>query len=150
MQATVMLPERISASENGLSNTNSNLCININSCVVSELTPSSSHFKVQITLRGRNCSTTIAAMVDCGATALFISRRFVKKNKIRTHLIPHEILLYNIDGSRNHAGGITCSMCLRLKVGDTKDWRVFLVMDLGPEDVVLAGTSVAKERQPEY
>jgi hypothetical protein len=76
-------------------------------------------------------------MVDCGATALFISQRFVKENKIHTHLIQREIPLYNIDGSRNRAGGITRSTRLRLKVGDTEEWRVFLVTDLGPEDVVL-------------
>jgi hypothetical protein len=137
MQAAVMLPEEACASENGLSNVNSNPCNNINSCVILELTPSNSHFKVRITLKGRNRSTAVAAMVDCGATALFISRRFMRENKIRTHLIPREIPLYNIDGSRNCTRGITCLTRLQLKVGDTEEWRVFLVTDLGLEDVVL-------------
>jgi hypothetical protein len=76
-------------------------------------------------------------MVDSGATALFISKRFVKENKIHTHPILHEIPLYNIDGSKNRAGSITRATRLRLKVGDTEEWRVFLVTELGPEDVVL-------------
>jgi hypothetical protein len=138
MQAAVMLPENVCASKNDLNlTTNSSPCGNINSCTVPELTPSSSHFKVRITLRGRNRSATVAAMVDSGATALFISKRFVKENKICTHPILHEIPLYNIDGSKNRAGSITRATRLRLKVGDTEEWRVFLVTELGPEDVVL-------------
>ena len=76
-------------------------------------------------------------MVDCGATALFISKRFVRDNKIRTHPLPHEIPLYNIDGSKNRAGSIARATRLRLRVGETEDWRQFLVTELGPEDVVL-------------
>jgi hypothetical protein len=136
-QAAVTLPECICASENGLSTANSNLCNSINSCVIPELTPSSSHFKIRITLKGQNRSASVAAMVDCDATALFISKRFMKENKICMHLISREIPLYNIDGSRNRVGSITCSTRLRLRVGDIKEWRVFLVTELGPEDVVL-------------
>ena len=77
----MMSPEENYAVENGLNpNTSSNLCTNINSCILSELTPSSSHFKIQVILKGRNCSAFLAAMVDSGATALFISERFIIKN----------------------------------------------------------------------
>ena len=138
MQAAVSLPEDICASENGLNLTaNSNLCTNINSCVISELTPLGSHFKIQITLKGWNRSASAAAMVDCGATALFISKRFVKTNCVRTHLLSHEIPLYNINRSQNRAGSITRTTRLRLQVGDTEEWHQFLVTDLGPKDIVL-------------
>jgi hypothetical protein len=134
----MMLPENVCASKDNLSlTTNSNPYGNINPCTVPELTPSSSHFKVRITLRGWNRSTTVVAMVDSGATALFISKRFVKENRICTHLILHEIPLYNINGSKNHAGSITRATQLRLKVGSTEEWRMFLITELGPEDVVL-------------
>jgi Retroviral aspartyl protease len=76
-------------------------------------------------------------MVDCGATALLISKRFVKKHKIRTHLLNYEIPLYNIDGSKNRAGKISQSVHLQLLIGDSKSWSDFLITDLGPEDVVL-------------
>jgi hypothetical protein len=92
--------------------------------------PLSLHFRVWITLRGRNRSATVAAMVDSGATALFISKRFVKENRIRMHLILHEISLYNINGSKNHAGSIICMTQLRLKVGSTEKWQVFLITEL--------------------
>ena len=40
-------------------------------------------------------------MVDCSATALFISKQFVKENRIHTYPLPHKFPLYNIDGSQN-------------------------------------------------
>jgi transposase InsO family protein len=76
-------------------------------------------------------------MVDCGATALFISEKFVEKNKVRTYRLQREIPLYNIDGSKNRAGKIARFVSLRLLVGEVEEWREFLVTDLGPEDVVL-------------
>ncbi|KAI0038750.1 hypothetical protein FA95DRAFT_1468167, partial [Auriscalpium vulgare] len=47
------------------------------------------------------------AMVDSGVTALFLSRRFVKKHNVFTRALSQPIPLFNIDGSRNQAGGIT-------------------------------------------
>ena len=138
MQAATTLPEYECTTKNSLNLTvNLSSCNSINSCVVSELTPSSSHFKIQTTLKGRNRSASIAAMVDCGATALFISRKFIKDNKVRTHLLSHEVPLYNINGSKNQAGSISRFARLRRQVGDTERWHQFLVTDLGPEDVVL-------------
>ena len=90
-----------------------------------------------MTLKGQNRSASVAAMVDCGATALFISRKFIKDNKVCTHLLSREVLLYNIDGSKNRAGSIFRFAHLQLVVEDTERWHQFLVTDLGPEDVVL-------------
>jgi Reverse transcriptase (RNA-dependent DNA polymerase) len=134
----VVLPEEVRASKiDPDSTTNSNPCNNIDSCIVPELMPSSSHFKIQVSLKSRNRSTSVVAMVDCRATTLFISERFVKTNSIRTHPFVCNIPLYNIDGSKNKAGNISHFTCLRLRVGEVKDWREFLVTELGPEDVVL-------------
>jgi hypothetical protein len=116
---------------------NSKTCNNIDSCIVPESMPSSSHFKVRVILKGQNRSTSVAAMVDCGATALFISKQFVKNNKVRTHRLLRELPLFNIDGSKNCVGGITHFARLRLRVGDIEEWHQFLVTELGPEDVVL-------------
>jgi len=76
-------------------------------------------------------------MVDCGATALFINRKFVERYKIRMHSLHSEIPLYNIDGSKNQAGEISHVACLRLHIGELEEWREFLVTNLGLEDVIL-------------
>ena len=100
IQATVLSSEEICILEESLCvDTSSNLYNNIHACIISELKPLSSYFKVQITLRGQNQSMLVVAMVNCGTTALFISEWFVKKNRICTYLLPHQIPLYNIDGS---------------------------------------------------
>jgi hypothetical protein len=117
--------------------TNLNPCNNIDSCIVPELMLLSSHFKIQVSLKGRNHSASVAAMVDCGATALFISERFIKTNSICTHPLVRNIPLYNIDRSKNKVDNISHFACLQLRVGEVEDWREFLVTDLGLEDVVL-------------
>ena len=95
------------------------------------------HFHVSITLRGRHRSVTSAAMVDSGATALFISSQFIKKHGMLEEALGHNIKLYNIDGSLNKAGSITHKTTLYLTVGDqTGKWE-FLVTDIGPEEVIL-------------
>ena len=48
-----------------------------------------------------------------------------------------KIQLCNIDGSENRVGNVSQSMQLRLRIGDDCTWEDFMVMDLGPEDVVL-------------
>jgi len=76
-------------------------------------------------------------MMDSGATALFISRRFIEGNRIRTYPLPRQIPLFNIDGTKNRAGGISQAAHLRLEIGGWSHWEDFLVTDLGPENVVL-------------
>ena len=134
----MLLPEEICVpKENPYVDASPNPCNNISSCIIPELKSSSSHFKIKIVLKGQNRSASVAAMVDCGATALFINEAFVKKNRIRTYPLNREIPLYNIDGSKNRAGKITRFVRLRLLIGDLERWREFLITDLGPEDVVL-------------
>jgi hypothetical protein len=82
-----LLSEEGSVSEESLNSmAKSNTCNCISSNVVPELTPSGSHFKIDVIVLGRNQSAPVAAMVDCGATGLFISKRFVQENRVRTSL----------------------------------------------------------------
>ena len=80
---------------------------------------------------------TVAAIVDCSATALFISERLIKTSYVYMHLLAHPIPLYNIDSSKNKAESIAWYICLHLWVGEVEEWWEFLIMDLGPEDMIL-------------
>jgi hypothetical protein len=137
-QAAVALPEgiRVSNSTSDLTEY-TNSCNNTETCVVPELEPAGSHFRIRVDLRGRNRNASVAAMVDSGATALFISEKFIKENRVRTHPLTREISLLNIDGTKNRSGGITRFARLNLRVGTVEDCSTFLVTDLGPEDLVL-------------
>ena len=76
-------------------------------------------------------------MVDSGATALFISQKYVKEKRIRTFPLSIPIKVYNIDGTLNHAGSITHFARLSLTIEDNMQWLDFYITDIGEEDVIL-------------
>src|SRR5688572_18185862 len=88
-------------------------------------------------LRTSNRNISTAAMIDCGATTLFLDHKFISQHQLRSFPLRHPIVLYNIDGSENQAGRITHYVQLLLSVGDYQEWTNFLVTDLGGEPVIL-------------
>ena len=75
-------------------------------------------------------------MVDSGATTKFLHRRFIERNSLMTRKLARPIPLYNIDGTENRDGMITEVAVLDMAVGDHRKKVVFVVMDIGEEDVV--------------
>jgi len=49
----------------------------------------------------------VEALIDSGATRMFIDVEFVQLKNIQTHRLPRAILVYNIDGTSNEARHIT-------------------------------------------
>ena len=102
VKAAVLLPDKVCISEsNSCDMMNPPSCDHTHSCIIPKLKPSDSHFRIPIGLKGQNHNALVVAMVDCGATALFISDWFVKENRICTYSLECEIPLYNINGSKN-------------------------------------------------
>lgn len=87
-------------------------------------------------------------MVDSGATTKFMNQCFVHENKVCTRKLKHPIPLYSIDGLLNKAGSISEVAVLYMKIGDHEEKVVFMVMDIGPEDVIL-GLDWLHEHNPE-
>jgi hypothetical protein len=110
---------------------------NISSCIVSSIDPLGNHFHVNVIIKGINRSIRSPAMIDSGATALFISKRFVQRHYIICSPLPNTIALHNIDGSKNKAGSLTHFACLTLTIGSWNEPTDFFVTDLGPEDIIL-------------
>ena len=102
-----------------------------------EINSSSSHFRVQVILKGRNRGTGTVAMIDSGATALFLDHSFIKKHNILLTPLRQPIDLYNIDGSFNQAGQITHFARLKLTLDGYDEWTDFLATNLGGENVIL-------------
>ena len=98
-----------------------------------------SHFRVPIKLQGRFKSTNSAAMIDSGATGLFLHQRFADRHRIFTRRLPHPITLYNIDGTPNEAGKITHSARLLSTIdhNDHPQLLEYLITNLGSEDIIL-------------
>ena len=78
-----------------------------------------------------------AAMVDSGATALFLGKEFVERNHILTFPLRQPIDVFNIDGTPNQAGRIERFARLGLAVDGQESWTDFLITDLGGEDIIL-------------
>jgi len=49
----------------------------------------------------------IEALVNLGATRMFMDIKFVQLKNIQTHRLPRAIPVYNVDGTPNEAGHIT-------------------------------------------
>ena len=92
---------------------------------------------MDVDISGLSTKKTVAAMIDSGATGVFISAAFVRRNNVVTKPLKHPIVLYNIDGTLNKAGTITHVARLRLQVGSFDELVEFLVTNISTEDVIL-------------
>ena len=52
----------------------------------------------------------VQALLDSGATGLFMDVTFVEKHQLTTHPLTQPIPVYNIDGTLNKASSIWCVM----------------------------------------
>jgi hypothetical protein len=87
------------------------------SCIVSSINPLGNHFHVNVIIKGINRSICSSAMIDSGATTLFVSKRFVQRHHIIYSPLPNTIALHNIDGSKNKARLLTHFAHLTLTIG---------------------------------
>jgi hypothetical protein len=74
-------------------------------------------------------------MLDFGATATFINKRFVSQHNILCHPLTRPITLYDIDGSVNKAGSLIHFTYLTINIGSkyTKKltWRLGSIQNQG-------------------
>jgi hypothetical protein len=84
----------------------------------------------------------VNALVDCGATGLFINTEYVRSNNLSTHRLTSPIPVYNVDGTANEAGAITeiADIILRYK-GHAKRTQ-FAVTSLGKQSMILGFTGL--------
>jgi hypothetical protein len=86
---------------------------------------------------GRSCTISLSAMIDSNASSLFINKNFIHKNNIKTYRLPENIPLYNIDNSPNSIGLISKYAILQTQIGKERKNLIFLVVDIGQENVIL-------------
>ena len=77
------------------------------SVTISETKEVTSHFHISCYLKGCHCTVKVAAIVDSGARALFINKKYANSQKMWQIPLEHPIQLQNIDGTLNEAGSIT-------------------------------------------
>jgi hypothetical protein len=66
-----------------------------------EVGPNSLYLRVEIESTDNQRKYGVRALVDSGATGLFIDREYVKSNQIPTMKLPQPIPVFNVDGTAN-------------------------------------------------
>jgi hypothetical protein len=119
----------------------------LNAVIISKTKEVKSHFHISCYLKGCHCTVKVAAMVDSGATVLFIDKKYADSHRMWQVPLEHPIRLHNIDGTLNEAGSITHKVKLLLKIGQDEESFEFFVTSLGPEKVIL-GLPWLRHRNP--
>jgi len=89
----------------------------------------------------------INALLDSGATGLYVDRKWIDKHNISTTPLDFPLLVYNADGTPNTNGKITHEVELRFIIQGhaTKGW--FHVVDLGNKSMII-GMSWLRDHNP--
>src|SRR6266542_1711854 len=93
------------------------------------------HIPITLHMNGRKVETI--ALIDSGATGIFIDRVFAKEHNLRICNLWKEIAVMNVDGTKNQDSSIREYVTANLEVkGRQKDTQ-FLVTALGTQKVIL-------------
>src|SRR5258707_3625823 len=93
--------------------------------------------RVPISVRTNYKTTDVKALVDSGATDNFISPDFTKRMGLGSTPLEWPRKVWNIDNTENRAGSITHSITLDMQTNGKWNDMVFLVIELGAEDLLL-------------
>ena len=88
------------------------------------------------------------ALLDCGATGLFMDTKWAKGNFISMTELEYPILVYNVDGSRNSVGSITHKATLIMIHKGHREKVTFEICDLGKVNLII-GYTWLKKHNPE-
>ncbi len=109
----------------------------LSSVIIPETKEKQSHFHISCLLSEHHHTVKVAAMVDSGATSLFLDKKYTDCHKMLLIPLENPIHLFNIDGTPNEAGSITHKVQLSLQIGQDEEKFDFLVTSLGLENVIL-------------
>ena len=88
------------------------------------------------------------ALLDCGATGLFMDMKWAKGNFISMTELEYLIHVYNMDGSQNSVGSITHEATLIMIHKGHREKVTFEICDLGKVNLII-GYTWLKKHNPE-
>jgi hypothetical protein len=92
---------------------------------------------------------SVTALLDSGATGMFIDREYVKTNRFTTRSLSRPIPLRNVDGTSNEAGDVTEVVELVLKYKNHSERAFFAVTSLGRKHNVIMGHTWLHKHNPD-
>src|SRR5713226_6594237 len=104
--------------------------------------------KIQIETVDTKEKMEVDALLDSGATGLYVDREFVKKNRLNTRKLHTPIPVYNVDGTQNAQGSISEVIDFIMKIDDHNERATFAVTGLGKKNLIV-GESWLKIHNPE-
>ena len=81
-----------------------------------------------------------SALLDCGATGLFLDTKFVEQHHLNTRKLSRPIPVYNVDGTHNEAGPIKEEIDVILTHKGHTEKATFAVCNLGDKPALLGHT----------
>ena len=103
------------------------------SSVICELKSLNGYFRINTRVE----KTKAKAIMDSGATRLFMDTDWIKRNKIQTFPLKEAIKVCNIDEIENIEEKIERFVKEKLIINGKEKWLEFLVKDLKKKEVVL-------------
>ena len=88
------------------------------------------------------------ALLDSGATTMFIDREFAKSHKLAMQKLARAVPVHNVDRTMNKGGSITDEVNLILSYKGHKEHATFAVCNLGKVPVIIGHTWL-KHHNPE-
>src|SRR5712672_2783766 len=85
----------------------------------------------------RTTHKTEEALIDSGATEIFLDPQTVTKLQLITEDLDKPQSIHNIDGTNNQAGLITKKCQLKIKIGKVDQEMDFFITNLGQDRIVL-------------
>ena len=80
---------------------------------------------------------TVDALLDSGATGLFMNKEFVEKNGFRMEKLERPVKVMNVDGTHNKGGDITHEVTCNVYYKGHRERARFDVCNLGKTEVIL-------------
>jgi RNase H-like domain found in reverse transcriptase/Reverse transcriptase (RNA-dependent DNA polymerase)/Integrase zinc binding domain/Chromo (CHRromatin Organisation MOdifier) domain len=116
--------------------------------VISSDSSNSLEIDIEIETTDTNAKRRTKALVDCGATGLFIDSEYARTNNVTTRSLTRPIPVFNVDGTPNEAGMIREVADVVLRHKDHSERAQFAVTQLGKHSTIL-GFTWLREHNPE-
>jgi hypothetical protein len=113
-----------------------------------EVGPNSLYLRVEVESTDNQRKYGVRALVDSGATSLFIDREYMRSNQIPTWKLSQVLPIYNVDGSPNQDGAISEVADLLLWYTGHLERALFCITGLGKQNLILEHTWL-KDHNPE-
>ena len=98
--------------------------------------------QVQIILKTLDTGVrvSITALLDSGATGLFLNKKFIEYQNFNTRKLPRAIPCYNVDGTLNQGGSIKEEIDMAMFFQEHSEKATFAVCDLGDKTAIIGHT----------